>query len=89
MVQSITSEIEEVIVSMPEVIDCTIEGIYDETLGETMRAVVVVKESKFGQLSAEDVKKYCAQRLAGYKIPQIIELKDKLIITPTGKKVKV
>lgn len=82
-------EIEEVIVSMPEVIDCTIEGIYDETLGETMRAVVVVKESKLSQLTAEDIKKYCAQRLSGYKIPQIIELKDKLIMTPTGKKIKM
>jgi acyl-CoA synthetase (AMP-forming)/AMP-acid ligase II len=82
-------EIEEVILSIPEVIDCNIEGVYDETLGETMRAIIIVKESELKRLSADNIKKYCAQKLAPYKIPQIIELKDKLIMTPTGKKIKI
>lgn len=81
-------EIEEVIVSMPEVIDCSIEGVVDDILGETMKATIVVKESLKEQVTPDDIKKYCAERLASYKIPQLIELKYEITISPTGKKIK-
>jgi long-chain acyl-CoA synthetase len=80
-------EIEEVIVSIPAVIDCTIEGVYDEILGETMKATVVV-ENQESSITPDAIKEWCAQRLALYKIPQIVELKDRITITATGKKVK-
>lgn len=81
-------EIEEVIVSMPEVIDCSIEGIFDEFLGETMKASITIKETTTGLINADSIKAWCAARLAAYKVPQIIELKDKVTISPTGKKIK-
>jgi long-chain acyl-CoA synthetase len=79
-------EIEEVIVSMPDVIDCSIEGVYDEILGETMKATVIIK--KHLEITADVIKTWCASRLASYKIPQSIEIKDKITISATGKKVK-
>lgn len=79
-------EIEGVIVTMPEVIDCSIEGIFDEILGETMKASVMVKEAV--AVTPNSIKIWCAKKLASYKIPQIIEIKDKITITPTGKKMK-
>jgi long-chain acyl-CoA synthetase len=81
-------EIEEVIVSMPEVIDCSIEAVYDEILGETMKASVVVKEAATSSVNSDTIKSWCASRLVPYKIPRIIELKDKVTISPTGKKLK-
>jgi acyl-CoA synthetase (AMP-forming)/AMP-acid ligase II len=82
-------EIEEVIVSMPDVIDCSIEGIYDEILGEKMKATVTIKEAAPDvAVTIDSVKNWCAKRLASYKIPQIIEIKDKMTISATGKKVK-
>lgn len=81
-------EIEEVIVSMPEVIDCNIEGIFDEVLGETMRAVIIVRESSGHAVTADDIRKYCAGHLAPYKIPQIIEIQTRISISATGKKIK-
>ena len=36
-------EIEEVILMVPQVIDCTIEGIYDDVLGEGIKANVIIK----------------------------------------------
>ena len=81
-------EIEEVIVSMPEVVDCSIEAVFDEILGETMKATVVVKESERHSLATDIIKSWCAARLASYKIPQIIEIKDKITISATGKKIK-
>jgi long-chain acyl-CoA synthetase len=79
-------EIEEVIVSMPEVIDCSIEGIQDDILGETMKATVIIKEGS--AVSIDSVKNWCASRLSSYKIPQLIEIKDKMSISSTGKKIK-
>lgn len=81
-------EIEDVIVSMPEVIDCSIVGLHDDILGETMKATIVVRESFAGKIRPDDIKKYCAEKLASYKIPQIIELKSEITISATGKKIK-
>jgi len=89
-------EIEEVIVSMPDVIDCSIDAVFDEILGETMKATVIVKEKAAAlagdvvtsAITSDSIKSWCAARLASYKIPQIIELKDRITITPTGKKMK-
>lgn len=80
-------EIEEVIVSMPDVIDCTIEAISDDILGESMKATVIIKNSAVAKTTADDIRSWCASRLASYKIPQIIELKDTIKITATGKKI--
>ena len=82
-------EIEEVIVSMPEVIDCSIEAIFDEILGESMKATVVIKEAGSSAVTPDTIKSWCAARLASYKIPQIIELKDIITITATGKKIRM
>jgi long-chain acyl-CoA synthetase len=81
-------EIEDVIVSIPEVVDCSIETISDEILGEAMKATVIVKESALYTITPEIIKYWCSNKLVSYKIPQIIEIKDKIIISSTGKKIK-
>jgi long-chain acyl-CoA synthetase len=81
-------EIEEVIDSMPDVVDCSIEGVYDEILGETMKATVIIKEKAGQTITADSIKYWCAEKLAPYKIPQIIDIRDKITITATGKKIK-
>jgi long-chain acyl-CoA synthetase len=80
-------EIEEVIVSMPQVIDCSIEAVFDEFFGEAIKATIVLKETP-DPVTSDDIREFCASRLASFKIPQIIELKDKITITSTGKKIK-
>ncbi len=81
-------EIEEVIVSIPEVVDCTVEGIYDEILGESIKAKIIVGNLKENILTNAAVKEYCANKLALFKVPQIIEFSDRIKIAATGKKVK-
>lgn len=79
-------EVEEAIDSMPGVIDCRIEGVFDEILGETMKATVVINESGEGAITPDTIKSWCAARLALYKIPQIIELTNTITIKATGKR---
>ena len=79
-------EIEEVIVSFPGVIDCTIESVEDEITGEAVKAMVVITESKEGKITIENLKSYCAEKLAIHKVPKYIELTKELRFTATGKK---
>ncbi len=81
-------EIEAVILEIPEVVDCTIEGVEDELLGEALKATVVMKGDNGKELFLDKIKKYCSDRLALYKVPQIFEIKEQLVISATGKKIK-
>jgi len=81
-------EIEAVILAIPEVIDCTIEGIADEIEGEMLKATVIIRKDNIITLTRESIIQHCSQYLALHKIPQVYELKDDLTISPTGKKIK-
>ncbi|WP_066633241.1 class I adenylate-forming enzyme family protein [Labilibacter marinus] len=80
-------EIEEVIVSMPGVIDCTISAVEDEILGEAIKAVLVRNESERG-LGSHEVREFCSTKLANHKIPTLIEFTAKMDVNAAGKKVK-
>ena len=81
-------EIEEVIVSYPGVVDCTIELVSDEITGEAMKAIVVLNNSE-NNITSEILKIYCSKKLAKYKIPKIIEFSDNVKVNSVGKKVKI
>jgi len=81
-------EIEAVILALPEVIDCTIEGVEDEIEGEMLKATVTVRKDSIGTLKKEKLIQHCSNHLALFKVPQVYEFKDNLTISPTGKKIK-
>lgn len=80
-------EIEEVIVSIPEVVDCTISGVYDEILSEAIKATIVLIDNADEVKAKELIMSTCRSKLVMYKIPQIIEFKKKLDVSLAGKKV--
>ena len=81
-------EIEAVILALPEVIDCTIEGVEDEIEGEMLKAIVTVRTDSISTLTRDRLIHHCSQHLALFKVPQIYEFKDNLTISATGKKIK-
>ena len=80
-------EIEEVIVSIPEVVDCTIEGVFDEVLAEAIKATIVLTDNMDKEKGKEIILSTCRSKLAMYKVPQIIEFKKRLAVNQSGKKV--
>jgi len=80
-------EIEEVIVAMPGIVDCSIEAVDDEILGEAIKAILVVSPSE-NNMTIDKVRQFCSNRLATYKIPTQIEFVDEIKTNSTGKKVK-
>lgn len=81
-------EIEGVILTIPEVIDCTIVGIEDDTEGEILKAIIVVKKDSINSITSEFIIDHCSQFLSSYKVPHVYEIKDDIYISPTGKKIK-
>jgi acyl-CoA synthetase (AMP-forming)/AMP-acid ligase II len=81
-------EIEAVILEIPEVIDCSIEGVDDEIEGEMLKATVVIKKNIQNPITRESIIKHCSIHLALHKIPQVYELKEEFTISATGKRIK-
>jgi acyl-CoA synthetase (AMP-forming)/AMP-acid ligase II len=81
-------EIEAVILELPEVVDCTIDGVEDQLLGEALKATIVVRGENGKEMMIDRIKEHCAKHLALYKVPQVFELKEQLVISATGKKIK-
>ena len=76
------NEIENVIASMPGVLECGVTGVMHPKAGEIVKAVIVKKDEA---LTREDVVKYCRARLTGYKCPRIVVFVKSLPKTPVGK----
>jgi long-chain acyl-CoA synthetase len=76
------NEIEEVIASHPGVLECAVIGVDDARSGEAVKAFIVRKDPG---LTAEDVIKFCATQLTGYKVPKQIEFRTGLPKTNVGK----
>jgi acyl-CoA synthetase (AMP-forming)/AMP-acid ligase II len=81
-------EIEEVIVTIPGVVDCSISAIFDDILGEALKAEVVVADLKDPNMEETAFKKLCGEKLALEKIPQVFEFSSRMRVAATGKKTK-
>ncbi|MFC2147978.1 class I adenylate-forming enzyme family protein [Bacteroidota bacterium] len=81
-------EIEEVIVSVPGVVDCTISGVFDDILGEAIQATIVLQNQASQLLMKEKILNACSEKLALYKIPQKIIFESDISLSITGKKSK-
>jgi acyl-CoA synthetase (AMP-forming)/AMP-acid ligase II len=81
-------EIEAVILALPEVIDCTIEGVEDDIEGEMLKATVTVRKDSVSLITKEKLIEHCSKHLALFKVPQVYEFRDDLTISATGKKIK-
>ena len=76
-------EVEEAIMDHPKVLEVGVGGIPDPKSGETVKAWVVVKP---GETATEDeIKDFCKERLAPYKVPRYVEFRKELPKTTVGK----
>ena len=76
-------EIEEVIAAHPAVQEVGVAGIPDATKGEVAKAWVVLRT---GRTATEDeLRAYCRERLAPYKVPARVEFRTELPKSMIGK----
>ena len=77
------NELEDVLATLPGVLQCAAIGIPDERSGEAIKLFVVAKPG--ASLSKEQVMEHMRANVTGYKMPKAIEFRETLPTTNVGK----
>ncbi|WP_296276069.1 long-chain-fatty-acid--CoA ligase FadD1 [Pseudomonas sp. UBA7530] len=77
------NELEDVLATLPGVLQCAAIGVPDEKSGEAIKVFVVVKPGE--SVTKEQVMEHMRANLTGYKVPKAVEFRDVLPTTNVGK----
>ncbi len=79
-------EIESVIMELPYVLECGVSAAPDEVRGQVVKAsIVLVKGTEPSDELKKEIQMYVKEHTAPYKYPRIVEFKDSLPKTVSGK----
>ena len=76
-------EVEAALKAHPEIEDAVVVGLPDERWGE--RVVAVVQYRAGSQPTDDELRAFCRERIAGYKIPRQFAAVDRMVRSPSGK----
>lgn len=76
-------EIEAWLFEHPKIAQAAVFGVPDLSLGERVAAWILLRDGE--TCSAEEIRAYCHQGLAHFKVPEIIHFVDEFPMTITGK----
>jgi fatty-acyl-CoA synthase len=79
------AEVEALLYGHPAIQEACVIGTKDAHRGETVKAIVVIKEASRGQVSGQDVIDWARANMAAYKAPRVVEIVDALPKSATGK----
>jgi long-chain acyl-CoA synthetase len=76
-------EVEETLSSHPSVAEVGVAGVPDQLKGEAIKAWIVLREGQ--TVTAAELRSYCRERMAPFKVPSDIEFRTDLPKTMVGK----
>jgi fatty-acyl-CoA synthase len=79
------AEVETLLYRHPDIQEACVIGSPDAARGETVKALVVLKPGRAGQVRADDIVAWARGHMAAYKVPRIVEFTDALPKSATGK----
>lgn len=79
----IPSEVEATLIEHPAVVEAAVVGREDPEWQQAVTAVVVLAPG--AEVTPDELRRHCAETLAGYKVPKRVELAAALPRTPSGK----
>jgi long-chain acyl-CoA synthetase len=79
-------ELEEVLMTHEAVSLCAVIGIPHEEYGEEVKAFIVLKPG--ANASESQIVEWCRENMASYKYPRLVEFRETLPMTATGKILK-
>ena len=78
-------EVELLLRNHPAVAQCGVRGIPDPRKGEVVKAVVVLNPEFRDRVSSDELINWAKKNMSHYKVPQVIEIRDSLPPSGTGK----
>jgi long-chain acyl-CoA synthetase len=78
-------DVEDVLYGHPHVKAAGVIGVSDPSVGQRIKAIVVLQGEARGKVSEDQIKAYCREQLAEYKVPHIVEFRGELPKTDVGK----
>jgi fatty-acyl-CoA synthase len=79
------AEVEALMFKHPAIQEACIIATKDEYRGESVKAVVVLRDTFKGQVSEQDIIDWCRQTMAVYKVPRVVAFADALPKSGSGK----
>ncbi len=79
------AEVETMLYRHPDIQEACIIGTHDSRRGETVKAVVVLKEASRVKAREEDIIEWARANMAAYKVPRVVEFVERLPKSATGK----
>jgi long-chain acyl-CoA synthetase len=76
-------DVEEVISSHPAVLEVGVAGVPDDYQGEAVKAWVVLRPGQ--KATVDELRQFCRQKLAPYKVPKHVEFRESLPKSMVGK----
>lgn len=76
-------EIEEFLYTHPKISDVQVIGVPDAKYGEELMAWVILRDSD--KVTADELRHFCSDKIAHYKIPRYFKMVDEFPVTVTGK----
>ncbi len=79
------AEVEALMFRHPAIQEACIIGARDAYRGETVKAVVVLRQGHEGRVSEQDIIDWCRENMAVYKVPRIVQFAPALPKSGSGK----
>ncbi|MEH3087454.1 MAG: long-chain fatty acid--CoA ligase [Xylophilus ampelinus] len=79
------AEVEAMMYAHPAILECCVIGARDPHRGETVKALVVLRDGQWGRVGAQDIVAWARERMAAYKSPRVVEFVAALPKSGTGK----
>lgn len=79
-------EIDNLLFSHPKILEAAVVGVPDDIMGEEVKAFVVTKPGE--TMTGEEVRDFCKENLASFKVPRYVEFIDELPKNIIGKTLK-
>lgn len=78
-------QVEEVLTSHPKVKEVGVIGVPDASVGQHVKAFVVLESDARGKITENEIVQWCEDKLAHYKIPKFVEFRGEIPKTDVGK----
>ena len=79
------AEVEALMFKHPSIAEACVIATRDEYRGESVKAVVVLRQEARGQVSEQDIVDWCREHMAVYKAPRVVQFADALPKSGSGK----